>query len=222
VPNFEHLEVWIIITYDMPLLLVPRDNFVTLNILGRKFSVNFPTREDWSTEFVDLVSPDGLVFFTDGSLCEGRAGPGLFSDFLNVKKSCALGSQSFNRSFNPNYMLFWRVRNITFRRALSTEQSQSALIVELPCWPFNCMPCFPELYYSAEILFRNRLCLTELDWCGSLDTVVSMRMRRPTHLQERDQFLLLWDRSLVFRWDLRVSGRRSGSDYLNHAALHGA
>jgi hypothetical protein len=35
------------------------------------------------------------------------------------------------------------------------------------------MPCLPELYYSAEILFRNWLCLTELDRFGSLDTVVS-------------------------------------------------
>jgi hypothetical protein len=49
---------------------------VTINIFERKFSVDFPTREDWSTECVELVAPDGLVFFTDGSLCEGRAGAG--------------------------------------------------------------------------------------------------------------------------------------------------
>jgi hypothetical protein len=50
------------------------------------------------------------------------------------------------RSFNPKYILFWRVRNIAFRRALSTtEQYQSTLIVGL----------LPELYYSAEIIFRN-------------------------------------------------------------------
>jgi hypothetical protein len=35
------------------------------------------------------------------------------------------------RSFNPKYMLFWRVWNIAFWRALSTEQYQSALIVGL-------------------------------------------------------------------------------------------
>jgi hypothetical protein len=37
------------------------------------------------------------------------------------------------RSFNPKYMLFWRVRNIAF-------------------W------CLPELYYSAGYLFRSWLC----------------------------------------------------------------
>jgi hypothetical protein len=45
VPNFGNSEVLIKIT-EMPLLLAPRDKFVTLNIFGRKFSVDFLTRED--------------------------------------------------------------------------------------------------------------------------------------------------------------------------------
>jgi hypothetical protein len=43
--------------------MTPRDKFVILNIFGRSFSVDFPTREYWSTECVDLDVPDGLVFF---------------------------------------------------------------------------------------------------------------------------------------------------------------
>jgi hypothetical protein len=78
----------------MPLLLASRDKVVTLNIFGRKFSVDFPTREDWSTECVDLAAPDGLFFFTYGSLCEGRAGAGVFSDILNFRESYALGSHA--------------------------------------------------------------------------------------------------------------------------------
>jgi ribonuclease HI len=77
VPSFGHTEVLI----KMTLLLAPR-----------KFSVDFPTREDWSTKCVDLVAPDGLVFFTEGSLWEGRAGAGVFSDILNVMESYALSS----------------------------------------------------------------------------------------------------------------------------------
>jgi hypothetical protein len=117
------------------------------------------------------------------------------------------------QSFNPKYMLFWRVRDIAFQRALSTEQYQSTLIVELHSWPLNRMPCFPELYYIAEILFRNWFCLTGFDWCGFLDTVVSMEMRKPTHLQELNQVQLLCGRSLVFCWYLRVSSGGSWGGY---------
>jgi hypothetical protein len=64
---------------------------VTLNIFDRKFYVDFPTREDWSTECVDLVEPDGLSYFTDGPLCGGRSGAGVLSVILNAKGSYSLG-----------------------------------------------------------------------------------------------------------------------------------
>jgi hypothetical protein len=60
---------------------------VAPNIFDRKFSVDFSKTDDWFTECVDLVAPDRLAFFTDESLCEGRAGAGVFSDILNVRKS---------------------------------------------------------------------------------------------------------------------------------------
>jgi hypothetical protein len=47
---------------------------VTFDIFDRKFSVDFPIREDWSTECDNLVAPDGFVFFTDGSLFGSRVG----------------------------------------------------------------------------------------------------------------------------------------------------
>jgi hypothetical protein len=80
VPNFGHSEVLIKMTDEMPLLLAQRDKFVNLNIIGRKFSVDLSTREDYSTECVDLVALNGLVSFTNGSLCKGRAGASVFSD----------------------------------------------------------------------------------------------------------------------------------------------
>jgi hypothetical protein len=64
VSNFGHSEVLIKMTDEMRLLLVLSAKYVTLDIFGRKFSVDFPTRKDWSTKCVDLVAPDGHVFFT--------------------------------------------------------------------------------------------------------------------------------------------------------------
>jgi hypothetical protein len=70
VPNFGHLEVLIRMTDETPLLLAPWDKFVTPNVFDRKFSVDFPAREDWPTECVDLVVPDGLVFFAGAELMQ--------------------------------------------------------------------------------------------------------------------------------------------------------
>jgi hypothetical protein len=39
-----------------------------------------------------LIAPDGFVFFTDGSF--GRAGAGVFSEILNVRKSYTMGSHA--------------------------------------------------------------------------------------------------------------------------------
>jgi hypothetical protein len=44
-PNFAHSEVLIRMTDETHLLLAPRDKFVTL-IIDRKFSVDFPAREE--------------------------------------------------------------------------------------------------------------------------------------------------------------------------------
>jgi hypothetical protein len=92
VPNFGHTEVLTRMTDETPLLLAPREKFV--NIFDRKLSVDFPTREDLSRECIDLVAPHELFFFTDGSLCGGRAGAGVFSDIFNVRVSYALGSHA--------------------------------------------------------------------------------------------------------------------------------
>jgi hypothetical protein len=67
---------------------------VALNLFDRNFSEDFLTREDWSTECVDLVSAGGLVFFTDGSFCGGRAGAGVFSEILNIRELYALGTHA--------------------------------------------------------------------------------------------------------------------------------
>jgi hypothetical protein len=94
VPNFGNSDVLIRITEDTPLLLAPKDKFRTHNIFDKKFLVDFPIREDWSTECVDLVASDGLIFFTDGFLFGGIAGADVFSDILNARESYALGSHA--------------------------------------------------------------------------------------------------------------------------------
>jgi hypothetical protein len=87
-------------------------------------------------------------------------------------------------SFNPKYMLFWRVRNI-FNRAVPVCSYSRAALLALKTYAVS----FRVVLQCRESLW-NWIFLTEFDCCGSLDTVVSMGMKRLTHLQERGQVLL--------------------------------
>jgi hypothetical protein len=41
---------------------------------------------------LEILPSDGVIVYTDGSLCEDRAGSGVFSDSFDVRESYALGS----------------------------------------------------------------------------------------------------------------------------------
>jgi hypothetical protein len=110
-----------------------------------------------------LVALDGLVFFSDGSLCGDRASAGVFSDILNVRASYALGSHATVFQF--------KVYNIL---ACSKYFISEGIVNRAISICSDSMPFLPELYYSVEILFRNWLCLREFNWCGFLDTGLSM------------------------------------------------
>jgi hypothetical protein len=177
VQNFGHSEVLIRMTDKTPLLLDLKEKFVTLNIYSiGKNSVHFPTREGYSAECVDLVAPDGLIFFTDGFICGCRAGRR-----RNFRESYALDSML--QSFNQKYMLFWRVQNIAFRRVLLTEQYQSALIVGLLFWPLALKPyavssrvalqCRVRLFwFLGHCVIHGNEEANVLSWTGSCSACV--------------------------------------------------
>jgi hypothetical protein len=49
----------------------------TTNDFGRKFYVNFPSRTDWFDP-ESILSPNSVVYYTDGSLLNGQAGAGVY------------------------------------------------------------------------------------------------------------------------------------------------
>jgi hypothetical protein len=73
--------------------LAPGDKIVPIIAFERGFLVELPPRSSWlSQETVEILPSDGVIFYTDGSLCEGRASAGVFSDTLDMGESYALGS----------------------------------------------------------------------------------------------------------------------------------
>jgi hypothetical protein len=112
------------------------------------------------------------------------------------------------RSFNPKFMFFCSVRNSEgiVNRVVSICSDITAALLALKSYAVSSKVVLQCRDSLQELALSNRVILVWVPGhCGIYG------MRRPTHLQEREQVLILWDRSLVFRWHLQVSRRGSGS-----------
>jgi hypothetical protein len=70
--RFGHLEVFEKITDEWPSFLVPGDKIDPIFAFRRGFLVELPPRSSWlSQETSEILPSDGVIFYTDGSLCEG-------------------------------------------------------------------------------------------------------------------------------------------------------
>jgi hypothetical protein len=76
---------------ERPSLLAPGDKIVPIIAFGRRFLVEIRPRSFWLSQETSEIWPlDGVN--TNGSLCEGRADAGVFSDTLDIRESYEFGS----------------------------------------------------------------------------------------------------------------------------------
>jgi ribonuclease HI len=78
-------------TEENPVLLAPCDKIEPTNVFGRRFSVEFPSRSDWADQ-KSILPTESEAFFTDGSLVNGQAGAGVYSESQDTGESYALGT----------------------------------------------------------------------------------------------------------------------------------
>jgi hypothetical protein len=66
-------------TDEWPSLLAPGDKVVPFIAFGRELLVEHPPRSSSPSQKTSEILPsDGLIFYTDGSLYEGRSDAGVF------------------------------------------------------------------------------------------------------------------------------------------------
>jgi hypothetical protein len=79
-------------TEDLSVLMASSDSRLPLEVFDGKYLVEYPSREIWLSEAEAWLPSDDFKFYTDGSLFEGRAFSGVFSQELDLKASFGLGT----------------------------------------------------------------------------------------------------------------------------------
>jgi hypothetical protein len=75
-------------TNKWPSFLAPGDKIVPIIAFGRRYLVELTPKISWLSQKMSEILPiDGVIFYTDGSLCAGRVGAGVFSDTLDIRES---------------------------------------------------------------------------------------------------------------------------------------
>jgi hypothetical protein len=92
------------------------------------------SREEEHAFYSNLA--DGVIFCTDGSLCESRAGAGVFLDTLDRKKSYALGSlvtvfQTDAITVCSDY--FWSTNMLNITICIYSDSKAALLALSIIC-----------------------------------------------------------------------------------------
>jgi hypothetical protein len=104
-------------TEDFPVL--------PLKVFDQKYLVEYPYREIWLSELEAWLPSDGLKFYTDDSLFEGKADSGVFSEELDLKASFAL--ETFATIFQTEVYAILACSDYFLRECMTVKTSYFCL-----------------------------------------------------------------------------------------------
>ena len=85
-----HARIWKEMVKSNP-LLARNDAIIPVLILAKRYHVIIPPKELWLAPKPDFLRPERLIWYTDGSLVNGKAGAGNYGHSRRVKISLSLG-----------------------------------------------------------------------------------------------------------------------------------
>jgi hypothetical protein len=158
-------------TEDFPVLLAPSDSMLPLEVFDRKYLLEYPSREIWLSEAEAWLPSDGLKFYTNGSLFEGRAGSGVFSEELDLKASFALGT--FATVFQAEVYAIMACSDYCLRECITGTTICICLDSRAALLALSLQTVVPRNWcFSAGTLCRNFLFIMGFNCFGFLVTVV--------------------------------------------------
>ncbi|KAG5674273.1 hypothetical protein PVAND_004253 [Polypedilum vanderplanki] len=154
-----HAKLWGRMVDENLLWMAPMDCMIPINASSQRYRVVLPTREDWQEGALIQLGAE-VVLFTDGSLCEGLAGAGVYSAGLVLDLSFRLAhhitvfqAEVYAISAAVSYCLDGGLRNC---RIVICVDSQAALLslrsnIFQSKLVYECFELLQELSYENEV-----------------------------------------------------------------------
>ncbi|VEN63036.1 unnamed protein product [Callosobruchus maculatus] len=120
---------------DCPILLARSDTVSPTHRFNRKFTVVFPSREEWKSKKRQLIEGGGQVWYTDGSLAREGSGSGVYGP--RTRLSFPLGGHTtvFQAEVYAILACVNRIREIDgSRRRITICSDSQAAIQALSAW----------------------------------------------------------------------------------------
>jgi ribonuclease HI len=155
-----HVKLWNKMVAENPQWSAPADYMIPVTLPHHNFRVLIPDRDEWEEGYLMQLGADTIIF-TDGSLCDGLAGAGVYSPALGLNLAYNLGpaisvfqSEIFAISAGASECL--RLRICDAKIAFCVDSQAALLSLESNVFKsravLECFSLLSELSHNNEVI----------------------------------------------------------------------